>query len=90
MCCAADLRHHWDNIQCNTSDAVTYVMGLRHRLCSLQFAASDVLVAAALLAGLVLAALLLRKALQRQVGLLLLCPTTPSRHAPALLKQQSH
>lgn len=61
-----DLRHHWDNIQCNTSDAVTYVMGLRHRLCSLQFAASDVLVAAALLAGLVLAALLLRKALQRQ------------------------
>lgn len=61
-----DLRHHWDSIQCQLSDGLTQVLDLRHRLCSFQLTASDMLLAAALLAGLLLAVLLVRKALQRQ------------------------
>ena len=58
--CAAELQHH--------------LQGMRHRLLSLQqhFTAPNMLTAAALVAGLLLAALLVHRALQRQVCFLLL------------------
>ena len=60
---------------------------LRHRLFSLQnhFTAPNMLMAAALVAGLLLAALLVQKALHRQVCFLLLYHITSRQHFPAVL-----